>query len=152
MRPHCPPIAPADLSHRTRAWLGFAGCCLLFGLTACDAPVVGNWRSVSKMGNGQRNELSVSGDYTGEAKIHAASVQAPDTWTTLRFELTWGATEDGEDYEFDLECDKGVCTKADEFDMVCKGIQLDSGEERLDCSGEKLWRDYPFNWERSPDE
>ena len=68
----------------------------------------------------------------------------------LGYPLFW--QDEGETFDFDLNCEKGICTKADEFKMECLAVEEDDGDEKLDCTGDQLWSDYPFDWERKPTE
>lgn len=122
----------------------------LLGLSACDAPVVGNWRSDHELGDAKRNQLAVYGDFTVKATVFATSVSDPASWVEFRFKGVW--QDEGEIFDFDLNCDTGICTKADEFKMECLAVEEDDGDEKLDCTGDQLWSDYPLDWERKPTE
>jgi hypothetical protein len=133
---------------RLHAWLGLLVAFGLgpVGLCACSAPVVGNWQSDSELGNGKRNQLAVYDDFTAEATIHATPVNDTNTWIEFRFDAVW--QDEGEEFDFEMTCDKGSCTKADEFTMECVAVEEDDGDEMLDCNAGQLWSKYPFDWER----
>jgi hypothetical protein len=120
----------------------------LLGTACSDPPVVGEWQSDKKLGNGSKNQLSVFDDFTGEATVYATPIGAPDQWVKFRFNIDW---EDEVD-EFDLEMDcRGDACADDDFKMECEVIEEDDGDEKLDCTANKKWSQYPFNWERDLD-
>lgn len=125
---------------------------ILLGLlpfaVACTSPLVGEWDSDRKIGNGKDNNMFIYSDGTGEAEIYAApaGLEAdPGAYHRFDFEIAW--TDEGSYFELDMECDKGPCDGAD-FTMECEVIRLDDDREKLDCDGDKNWKRYVFNWER----
>ena len=118
----------------------------LLALTACDAPVVGLWESDSKLGNGERNELELYSDATGDAKIWATTCKECNDWVRFKFDVVW--EDQGAQFELDMECDEGPCTGSD-FKMDCEVFEeAESGEEKMDCSGNGSWSGYAFDWQR----
>ncbi len=119
---------------------------LLLLTSACDAPLVGNWESDSKLDNGERNKLEVFGDFTGEAEVWATSCRSCNDWTEFKFDFDW--EEDGTEFDLEMDCDDGPCDGAD-FKLECEVIEEEgSGEEKLDCKGDGLWESYPFDFQR----
>jgi hypothetical protein len=116
------------------------------GLFACGAPVVGEWESDSKLGNGKRNELTLFDDESGEGTIYATPASDPAAWTTFEFEVEW--TDNVDQFDLEMKCDKGPCN-GDNFDMECEVIVPDDGTvDKLDCKAEGKWSKYPFDFER----
>lgn len=118
------------------------------GTTACggDPPLVGSWRSDARLGNGERNELTVAPDFTGEATLYATPAGAPTTWVQLEFDLEWA--DEGREFDLDLDCQGDACN-GDDLKMKCTIISEAPGEaDKMDCDGEGKWSAYPLDWER----
>ncbi|MEZ4437527.1 MAG: hypothetical protein R3B72_00435 [Polyangiaceae bacterium] len=136
---------------RQRIVRAFGGVLVGLGLVACGGgpAVLGDWESDKRLENGEKNELELNEDYTGEAMIWATPASNPTLWTQFRFEVAWGF--EGADYNFDLNCIEGPCN-GDDFDMDCNVFLVDNGDgsesEKLDCEGDKKWASYPLQWER----
>lgn len=125
---------------------------ILFGILAfgsgCSSPLVGEWASDKKLGNGKENDMFIYSDGSGEAEIYAAPSSLagdPAAYQRFDFEITW--TDQGGYFELDMECDKGPCDGND-FVMECEIIEVDDDDQRLDCDGDDNWKNYVFNWER----
>jgi hypothetical protein len=118
----------------------------LLAVAGCKSVVVGDWQSDTELANGRRNELSVSSDGSAEATIFATPDNAHDTWVGFAFEAEW--EQDGDEFDFLMECDQGPCDGND-FKMECQVIkEEEDGDEKLDCNGAAKWTNYPFDWER----
>lgn len=119
----------------------------LLSLTACSAPVVGEWLSDSKLSNGEKNRLTVYSDNTGDARVFATSKTDLQSYTKFKFTFDW--EPDGDAFDFKMKCSDGPCDN-DDFDMGCKVIsESDDRADKMDCKGSDRWKDYPFNWERN---
>src|SRR5262245_33123959 len=118
----------------------------LLAVAGCKSVVVGDWQSDSELANGKRNELSVSSDGSAEATIFATPDNAHDTWVRFEFEADW--EQDGDEYDFEMQCEQGQWVGND-FKMECQVIEEEEdGDHKLDCHGEAKWTNYPFDWER----
>ena len=132
-----------------RNWilLGLSLSLLPFAV-GCGSPLVGEWDSDKKIGNGKDNNMFIFSDATGEATIYAApsGLEAdPATYQRFEFDIEW--TEVGSYFELEMDCSEGPCDGND-FTMECEVIRLDDDREKLDCDGDKNWKGYVFNWER----
>lgn len=122
------------------------GVFLAGSLAACDAPIVGEWRSDKKLGNGERNVLTVASDFTGTAEIFATPASNHALWNKFEFDVEW--EDDVEEYDLTMDCDKGPCDK-DDFVMECIVIDEENGEvEKLECKAGGEWAKYVFDFER----
>jgi hypothetical protein len=114
-------------------------------LVGCEAPIVGDWRSDKKLGNGKRNKLHVWDDYTGQAIIYATPAYDPLTWVKFDFDIAW--EDETEQFDLHMDCDDGPCD-GDDFTMECEVV--DEGDDKtikLNCKANKKWKDYPLDWE-----
>ncbi len=133
-----------------RFLLLFAAALAAFLLVGCDAPIVGDWRSDKKLGNGERNKLHVWDDYTGQALIYATPTGDPSAWVKFTFDLDW--EDETEEFDLHMDCDTGPCD-GDDFTMECEVV--DEGDDtvlKLNCQGNKKWANYPLDWEEELDE
>lgn len=121
-----------------------AGCAL--ASVACTSPVSGKWRSDKTLGNGEKNKLEVFDDNKADATVHATPSGDPNAWVVFEFKANW--EDQGEEFEFDMNCKGGPCN-GDDFKMDCEVIDTDSGD-KMDCTADQKWSRYIFNWE--PDE
>lgn len=120
---------------------------LLAGLaTGCTAPIVGNWESDKRLDNGEKSKLAVFDDFSGEASIYATSKADPATWVNFSFDFIW--EDEVDEFDFAMECSSDNCGEGNDFTMECRVIEVDSGAEKLDCSADGRWADYPLDWER----
>jgi hypothetical protein len=124
--------------------LAFLAAALVLG--GCSSPVEGNWQSDTELGNGRRNEMSVSADGTAEATVFATPKDDRGNWVRFEFEAEW--QQDGSEFDFDMECKVGPCD-GNNFKMECEVIEEEAdGDEKLNCAGSVKWQEYPFDWER----
>ena len=124
--------------------LGLAAC----SMCGCGSPpVVGEWLSDAKLSNGERNRLSVSDTFDGDARIWATSKSDPTLFIKFKFNFSW--EDGGQDFDFNMKCTEGPCSN-DDFTMRCQVISEDSNKaDKMDCRANNRWKQYPFNWERS---
>lgn len=139
---------------RTPAWIGsrlVAACWLALGAVAmagCSSPPVGSWQSDSKLPNGEYNKLVVDGDFIGEAKIYATPANDTTFWVKFKFDVDGAQTEEGTAWVFSMNCKSGPCS-GDDFKMTCEVISEGADQaDKMNCTGNKKWDDYPFDWER----
>jgi hypothetical protein len=128
--------------------LVFVGLVASSLLVGCGSPLVGDWESDKKLPNGDRNEMSILSDGTGDAKIFATPQSQPDNWVEFKFDLEWA--EDAEEFDVDMNCKKGPCD-SDDFKMTC--VVVDEGDGsvyKLECKVTKnaRWENYPFGFEK----
>ena len=104
----------------------------------CSSPIEGEWQSRQKLSNKKRNVLRAYGDASAELKMYV-KLAPTAALTKIKFEGDWA--EEGEDFEFDLECDSGCPsgTKVD-FKMDCSVID----GVALDCEAKAPFSDYGF--------
>ncbi|MSP26098.1 MAG: hypothetical protein EXR75_13255 [Myxococcales bacterium] len=122
------------------------GLLLVCSLSACDGPLVGEWRSDKKLGNDKRNSLSIASDSTGTATIYATPASDHSVWTAFEFNVSWGP--DAEEFDLAMNCARGPCDNND-FVMECIVIDEQNGEtEKLECDARGNWQGYVFDWER----
>jgi len=116
-------------------------------LAGCAASPEGDWQSDTKLGNGEKNEMSLTaGDMRGSATLWATRA-GESSFTEFEFDVEWQEKRNGE-YEFDLECDSGPCEDgANDFEMECDFIETTTGE-KLDCEGDGRWSNAVLQWER----
>ncbi|MBI4705811.1 MAG: hypothetical protein HY744_32355 [Deltaproteobacteria bacterium] len=120
-------------------------------LLACGNPIVGEWQSEKKLGNGQRNKLVVNDDQSGEALIYATPATNHAEWHKFKFDLTWEEYADG--FELAMDCKSGGCDH-DDFKMTFEIVD-EGGDDpyKMDCKANKSkWTKYPFDWEFVPEE
>jgi len=129
-----------------------ASLSLVVSLTAtmagCASSPEGEWQSDKTLGNGEKNEMSLTaGDMRGKATIWA--IRAGDSgFTEFEFDVDWQEKRNGE-FEFDMECDEGPCDGgANDFEMECDFIDTTAGE-KLDCEGDERWSETVLQWERN---
>jgi hypothetical protein len=117
-------------------------------LAACDAPVVGDWRSDNQLTDGSRNTMSVDGDLAGTAKFHATPANDTGAWVRFEFDFTGKEADDGMSWRFSMSCSSGPCN-GDDFKMNCQVIDEGSNSPvKMKCTGNARWTGYPFDWEQ----
>jgi hypothetical protein len=117
-------------------------------LTGCGSPLVGDWESDKSLPNGEKNEMTILSDGTGDAQVFATPQSQPDNWVEFEFDVDW--EQDDEKFDVDMSCKKGPCD-SDDFKMSCKVIDEDKGlTYKLECEVTKnaRWQTYPFGWEK----
>ena len=120
-------------------------------LVACDAPVVGDWRSDNALTDGSRNTMSVASDLSGTAKFHATPANDTGAWVRFDFDFTGQEADDGMSWRFKMTCtaDSSVPCDADDFKMDCQVIdEGSSAPMKMKCQGSAKWTGYPFDWEQ----
>ncbi len=121
------------------------GLVLAVGANGCGYAIERNWESLSRLENGQLNELAVFADKTADTTLYAVRPSAPSTWTKFYFEGTW--FEENDFFHFSFACKNGPCSDAD-FELKCQLVDENKGETfKLDCNANGQWKDYPFNWQ-----
>ncbi len=114
----------------------------MFALAGCAPSLPGSWEESFST---DRNTMTIGSDGSGVARVvYATGVD--------EFELEW---RESAEHEFELEMDcltstkmAGACDEED-FTMSCR---LDGGSgDELACTGDAVWSDYPFGWEREPE-
>lgn len=124
--------------------------------SGCAGPIGGEWLSASVTqgadGGMHQNRLTIGSDGTGLAVIHFFFTDDPaQAGHTDQFEVAWTAVTDTQ-FELDLVCfdfDGTAACSDEDFTMTC---DLESPEaDVLVCSGDKIWTDYPFQWDRVVD-
>lgn len=120
-------------------------------LTACEAPIVGNWQSDAKLPNGERNTMTVKSDLLGKAVIFATPEWDHNQWVKFRFDIKGTEKDDGYRFDFEMRCTEasnGACI--DRFKMDCKVYDGDDngGLDKANCKGNGTWAYYAFDWER----
>lgn len=119
----------------------------LLGSIACGPePVTGAWRSTEKLGNGERNEMFIASDGSGDATLWATPEGQPDNWIRFDFNHDW-EDKGSSTFEMDMECDEDYCN-GDDFTMECDGFDVGNNTLVLDCKGDNKWGGYVFNWEQ----
>lgn len=116
-------------------------------MVGCAASPEGKWQSDKTLGNGEKNEMSLTaGDMRGKATIWAIRA-GESSYSEFDFDVEWKEKSNGE-YEFDMECDDGPCEDgANDFEMECDFIDTTAGE-KLDCKGDERWSETILQWER----
>jgi hypothetical protein len=132
-----------------RAWILAGAMTTAMLATGCEAPIVGYWRSDKQLENGKHSTLDIYSDLTGEAMFWATPSVDHTAWNKLKFDVSW---EDyGDQFDLNLDCTGGPCEGADFF-MTCQVIEEDpGGDEKLDCEANRMWKNYPMQWERNED-
>lgn len=108
----------------------FVGCPM-------EEPIMGDWISESDI-SGNHNELEVDDFLQGEGTLFGVS---NDTLYEFTYEFTVTITGDSL-YELEMEADED---SALDFTMDC---EMDAAHDDMDCSGDELWSDYAFEWEK----
>lgn len=119
---------------------------------ACSNPVEGEWRSDKQLPNEQRNSMTVDSDFSGKATIYATPAFDLGAWAKFKFEFDGEEKDDGYRWDFEMDCKSEQCN-GDDFKMKCKVFSGDDngGLDKLNCTGDGRWTDYPFDWERVED-
>jgi hypothetical protein len=116
---------------------------LTLGLAAAgcgEDPIIGQWASPEPAGtNREHNTMEVDEDLRGTGRVYFSIDGQP---YYADFDLEAEAVDDG--YEIEWSCD-GDCGDLD-FTMECE-LSGDDDDE-LDCTGDGLWRDFEFEWEK----
>src|SRR5437773_12410350 len=100
---------------------------MLLCLTAwgCHAPITGDWTSLDQLGNGQKNQLAVSSDNSGDAVVFATPENNHAQWVRFHFSASWRASDTN--FDFQMRCDGGPCND-DDFEMDCQIVDQKNGE------------------------
>lgn len=130
------------VTRRRSAVVGVLGGVVLAG---CSSPIVGEWVSDLRLGNGEVNSLTANDDLRGVATIFATPADDHAAWARFEFDLAW--SESGEGFQVQMDC-RGAPERS--FQMSCMILTpTDGGADRMDCVGERQWASYPFDFARS---
>jgi hypothetical protein len=108
-----------------------------------DAPdIVGEWQSSAPVGNLGVNTLSVRDSLNGDATVRFYWTDEDGVQHGAALDYSVACEPDGDGTICELTCNESGLTSYD-FTMKCP-----AGDERIRCTGNRLFSSYEFEWER----